>query len=221
MRWSVVGRGQLLRALAVAGLGLIPGTTHGQLQLDVAPLVGGYASFTSFTSPPDPFLFGRTTDLSQGTGVALGGQVTVWPGSGLGLRAYAATSASSVGPTNRDIVTRDAVSARVTLAGAELVLPISTLESGTTIYLAGGAGMIRRSGDAYEGHEGTTDLTGTGGVGSRLPIADRLSLQLDARVAVYRLALSDDTGAMYGAATQADILAQVGLVWRLGDQDDW
>jgi hypothetical protein len=210
-------------AAGMAGvLSVLPSLVVAQLQVDVAPMVGGYSSFTSFTSPVLGFPFGQTLDLSQGTGVALGGQVTVWPGSTLGIRGYAGTSASSVGPTNRDnLGGRQPAPGRVTIAGAELVLPFSTLESGTVLYLAGGAGVIRRGGEAYEDHEGTSDLTGTAAVGSRVPIADRLSLQLDARVAAYRLALTDPAGDTYEPSTQVDILAQVGLVWHLGDQDDW
>ena len=214
-------RRRILGAWAVVGLVSSPTAASGQSRVEVAVLVGGYVSFTSFTSPPDPFFFGRATDLSQGTGVALGGQVTVWPGSALGLRAYAATSESSLGPTSRDIITREAVPGRVALAGLELVLPVSTLENGTTVYVGGGAGMIRRSGEAYEDHEGTSDLTGTAAVGSRVPLDDRIGLQFDVRTAVYRLALTSAVGGAYRPATQADVLAHVGLVWQLGGRDDW
>lgn len=202
--------------LALIGLAIMAPPANAQGHVDVEPVIGAYWGLTSFDSPDGAFPE-QSVPLSQRTAVALGLQATWWSGHDFGIRAYAASSSSSVGPADRDFFgSSDPESARITVFGAELLLPVYELETGTTVFLAGGGGVIRRSGDAYEGHEGTSDIAGTLGLGSLFPISRRVSLEGDARVLLYQLALRDALGASYGAGTQADILAHVGVVFHLG-----
>jgi hypothetical protein len=218
---SVCGRS--LRRLGALGLSGLVGWTsvaEGQVRLEVAPLIGAYASLSSFESPLSPpreFWPQSRRSLSQGAGLALGLQATCWPGSSWGLRVHGSSSASSVKLADQArIIGRPPERARVTVLGAEAILPVSRLESGTTVSLSAGGALVHRGGEAYRGHTGTSDLAGALGFDSQVPIARRFSLEADARLLVYRLALTDSTGAAYRPGTQADLQAHLGLVVRLG-----
>ena len=82
----------------------------------------------------------------------------------MALRAHVFSAASEVGPDTRDLLNREPVPARVTTVGLEALVRVAGLPTGGRIFLAGGAALIRRSGEAYEGFEGLKDVGGTLGV---------------------------------------------------------
>ena len=109
---------------------------------------------------------------------------------------------------------------RVTTVGFEALVPIAQLSTGGRVFVAGGAAVVRRSGDAYEGFEGTSDVGGSLGVGSQFRLTDRLSLQGDLRALLYSLRLTDPAGLEYPSAFQTDLQGQLGLSLRLSSPSD-
>ena len=134
-----------------------------------------------------------------------------------GIRLHATTAASSVEFTYRGQPTgQEPQAARVTVVGAEGILPVSRLESGTTVFLSGGSALVMRGGKAFHGNSGTADVAGVLGFGSQVPAGDRLRLEANVRVLLYRLGMADSTGAEYLPGTQTDVQAYVGVVLGLG-----
>lgn len=188
-----------------------------QVRLELEPAVGVYAGLGSFDRPlTQPFSFPEA--LSQRTAVALGGQATAWFGARAGVRLTLFIAASELGPESRDLLNRRPIPARVTVAGLEALVPLRSVSGGGRVFVAGGAALVRRSGRAYEGYEGTKDLGATLGLGSQFRLTDHLSLQGDARALLYSLHLTDPAGVEYDSAFQTDLLAHVGLVLSLPPQ---
>jgi hypothetical protein len=185
------------------------------VQVELEPVIGVYTGFSDWPRPANGQFFSFPDTLSQRTGVAFGGQMTAWLGNRVGLRASVTTSSSKVGPATRDLLLRDPVPSRVTTMGLEALLTIAELSTGGRVFLAGGVAAVRRSGDAYEGFEGTRDVGGSLGVGSQFRLTDRLSLQGDLRALLYDLQLTDPAGMEYQSAFQTDLQGHVGLSLRL------
>jgi hypothetical protein len=187
-----------------------------QIELELEPAIGVYAGFSSFTrpTPPTPFVF-PDTPLSQRTSVAFGGQAMAWLGSHVALRAHAFSAPSEVGPEAHGLHDLEPVPARVTTVGLDALVRVAGLPTGGRVFLAGGAVLIRRSGQAYEGFKGLGDVGGTLGVGSQFRLTDRLSLQADFRTLLYQLRLTDPDGLEYPSEFQTDVLGHVGIVFRL------
>lgn len=198
-------------ALALAGITRV---VSAQVRVELEPVIGVYAGFSDWLRPGNGQFFSFPDTLSQRTGVAFGGQATAWLGRRVGLRASVTTSASKVGPV-RPNQFRDPVPSRVTTLGLEALLPIAELPTRGRVFLAGGVAVIRRSGDAYEGFEGTRDVGGTLGVGSQFRLTDRLNLQGDLRALLYNLRLTDPAGMEYPSAFQMDLQGHVGLSLQL------
>lgn len=195
-------------------LSIRPPWAAAQVRLELEPALGIYAGFGSFTRPATPASFNFAEELSQRTTVALGGQATAWFGPHVGGRLLLFTAASTVGPASRDFLNREPVPARVTVVGLEALAPLRSVRGGR-VFLAAGANVVHRAGEAYDGFEGTTDLGGTLGLGSQFRLTERVSLQGDLRALLYQLSLTDPTGLRYPSAFQTDLLAHVGLVVRL------
>jgi hypothetical protein len=197
-----------------------PQRTHAQVRVEIEPLVGVYTGFSSFPRPPGTGFPTFPDTLTQKTAVALGGQLSVWPGRRVGVRLLGVTAPSKVGPETRDLLNREPVPARVTVVALEAVVPLRHLPSGARVFLAGGPVLISRSGEAYDDFEGLRDLGASLAVGSQFRLSDRLSLQGDIRAVLYSLGLTDPDGLEYPSAFQTDLLAHVGLALTLGTTDD-
>lgn len=204
-------------ALAIAGITRV---ASAQVRVELEPVIGVYTGFSDWPRPANGQFFSFPDTLSQRTGVAFGGQATAWLGRRVGLRAAVLTSASDVGPATHDLLLRDPVPSRVTTVGLEALVPIAQLSTGGRVFVAAGAAVVRRSGDAYEGFEGTSDVGGSLGVGSQFRLTDRLSLQGDLRALLYSLRLTDPAGLEYPSAFQTDLQGQLGLSLRLSSPSD-
>lgn len=185
-------------------------------------MIGAYGSLSSFQSPLQGTgdfgpQFQYRFSLSQQSALAVGLQATRWMRGNWGIRVHASSAASSVDFTYQGQPTgQQPEAARVSVIGAEGLLPVSRLESGTTVFLSGGGALVLRGGKAFRGHSGTTDVAGALGFGSQVPVGERLRFEGDVRVLLYRLGMADSTGAAYLPGTQTDALAYVGLVLGLG-----
>ena len=191
------------------------GPAVAQVRLELEPAIGVYAGFGSFRQPAtrDPFSFPQT--LSQRPSVALGAQLTAWLGTRVGVRMLLFSAASRVGPEERDPLNREPVPSRITAAGLEALVPLRAVTSRGRVFVSGGATLLHRGGEAYEGFQGTTDLGGTVGLGSQFRLTERLSLQGDVRALLYQVALTDPSAREYPSAFQTDLLVHIGLVLGL------
>jgi hypothetical protein len=202
----------LCAALALTGFTRV---ASAQVQAELEPVIGVYAGFSDWIRPATGLPFGFPDTLSQRTAVAFGGQATVWLGHRVGLRASVLSSASKVGPATHELLLSKPVPAHVTTAGLEALVPIATPPNGGRVFLAGGAAVVLRSGEANQGFEGTNDVAGTLGVGSQFRLTDRLMLQADLRALLYSLHLTDPEGLEYQSAFQTDLQGHVGVSLRL------
>jgi hypothetical protein len=218
MRSGLIPHGLCLIGILLVQ-GAAPRGARAQVRVDLEPVVGVYTGFGSFPRPasPGPFQFPDT--LTQGTSVALGGQLTVWPTDRVGVRLFGLTARSEVGPDQRDLLNREPVPARVTITGIEAVVELRELPGGTRIYAAGGPALVSRSGEFYRGFDGLRDVGLSLGLGSQLRLSRRLRLQGDVRMLLYSLALTDGQGLAYPSALQTDLLASLGLALSLGGAD--
>jgi hypothetical protein len=205
---------------AVAALIGITRAAEAQVQVELEPVIGVYSAFSDWPRPSSGQFFDFPDTLSQHTAVAFGGQATAWLSRRFGLRASVLTSASEVGPSVRDLLNREPVPARVTTVGLETLVTVAELSTGGRVFLAGGAAIVRRSGDAYEGFDGTKDVAGTIGVGSQFRLTDRFFLQADLRAPLYRLQLTDPNGLEYPSAFQTDLQGYVGFSVRLSGAEE-
>jgi hypothetical protein len=197
-------------------LALLPGGAWAQLRVEVQPLLGVYQGLSSFKTNERVFspLDNGLVTLAQRTGFALGGAATVWLSPRFGARLHLITAMSDVAATNSNVIGQKPVSSRVTVLGGEALFRVRRLDTGTQVYVSAGGSRIARSGKAYQGFSGTTDLAGTLGVGSSISLNRRLSLQGDVQTLLYRLGLTDASGDRYRSAFQTDLLAYVGLVFQ-------
>ena len=197
-------------------LGFPVASAAAQARIDLEPSVGVYSGFGSFHRPQGAGPFEFPDDLSQSTGLAVGGQLAVWPSPRFGVRAAVFTASSDVGSTS-SFSPQQPVPARVTTGAVEALVRVRRLPGSAVIYLSGGLVLVKRSGDAYEGFEGLNSVGGALGIGSWVRLSDRLGLQGDVRTLIYSLGLTDSEGLEYPSSTQTDLLAHVGLVFSFGE----
>ena len=191
-----------------------------QTRVELEPVFGMYTGFSDWSRPQtnEPFIY--PTTFSQRTAVALGGQATIWPSRRAGVRVTVITAASAIASVIPLPLFTAPEDARVTTAGAEVLVRLAELASGGGVFAAGGPLIVRRSGNAYEGFAGTTDLGGSLGLGSQFRLTDRLRLQADLRTLLYRLQLTDPDGLQYPSSFQTDLQAHVGLSLELSTPSD-
>jgi hypothetical protein len=202
-------------ALVALGLGRAPGA-EAQVRGTLAPVAGAYLGFGSFHGLPEPSPFGGTSTFSQQTGVALGVEGMLWVGSHVGLGFHVVTASSKVGASQYLTLT-DPVDARVTVVGAQLLFPVHRSAEKAVVYAAAGASVVRRSGDAYDGFEGTSDVGAELGFGTLYRLSPRISLTGNAGALLYSLSLKPAGGASAPSSFQTDLLARVGIAVELGN----
>ncbi len=186
-----------------------------QVRVEVEPAFGVYNGLNSFTQPTPANPVNPGEAIAQGTALTFGVQATGWVGSGVGVRFLAFNAASEVGLSEANYFDVPDVPANVTILGLEALWPLRPFASQLRVFLAGGIGLVLRDGDAYDGFQGTSDLGGLVGIGSRYVLSDRLSLQGDLQLALYSLSLTGPTGLEYPSAFQADLLVTFGLAVTL------
>ncbi|MFL5402409.1 MAG: hypothetical protein ACJ8BF_06285 [Gemmatimonadales bacterium] len=211
-RWLRGGAPALLLALPI-------GNAWAQARVELQPILGVYQSFSSFPTTERVFLpiigpLGDPLVRAQRTGVALGGALTVWLAPRIGTRLHVMTATSKVATTNSQVTAQDPIPSRVTMLGGDLLFTVGRVGRVNQVYLSAGGSLVQRSGKAYEGFSGTSDLAGTLGLGSSRTLNRHLRLQADVQMLLYRLGLTNPSGQRYPSRFQSDMLAYIGVVFQ-------
>lgn len=175
-------RSILVIAIA-AGAALWPSAAAAQV--DLAPTLGTYLPLGGWTQVSDGGT-GFAPKRRQLAAHLMGARLTAWASSRLGLEGSVAFSPSQVA-VSTDGNTTD-ISGGVVLASARALFKVATLVDGHPedqthwdIIVGAGAGMVHRSGSAWENTSGVTApaLVFTGAVRTRLagPLSWRVSLE--------------------------------------------
>lgn len=205
-----------MRALSLAAVIALTATTSafGQVRFEIEAAFGLYSGLSSFDRPVATTPVATTETLGQEPALTLGGQLTGWIGSGIGVRAVGLTSSSAVAFAEGNFYEVPPVPATVTILALEALFPFQEFSNGLRIYGGGGIGMVLRGGEAYQGFQGTDDLAALLVLGSSYPLSSRIALQGDFQAALYGLQLTDPTGVVYPSAFQTDLLITFGLAVR-------
>ena len=169
-----------------------------------------------FTNPYGP----PVTSVAQRTTVALGGHVTAWLASRLGVEGavgYAPSGVNIGGVNDGHVMTRS----------AKLVaVPLTFLGGLSTFHVSGGVGFIDHGGAAYEAVGGAASAAPTVGAGITVKVGGSWLLRIDAEDAWFRPHLYLQNGCIHVDAVcralqqpnmpgfQHDMILSVGLAFR-------
>lgn len=205
----------LPRLVAAIVLGLAT-PAAAQSRVDAALFLGGYSSLSSYERE-FATEFRPRLEVSQGTALAVGGDVMAWLADSWGIGAQVLTAASDASFEHL-LGFPDRIDGRVTIYGAHVLLRLPARSRLLTPYVLAGPTVIRRSGEAFQDFSGMTSVGGTFGIGASYRFAPRLSVRGDVLALIYRFHGENDTGERYLPSTQTDLLVRLGCAYRLVDR---
>lgn len=200
----------VVQGVAVAALVLaaVASPAAAQAKLELTPFFGSY--YAAMPLSNDLFDDGSNIKAKQIPGAELGGRLTYWLASGVGFEVSGGYGFSG-------IRVYDPAS-----AGAGFSLDGSmTMVTGRVLYrlprsnfhLLGGAGTIIRSGDAWEGLESLSSITGVAGFGVRAAVTPKLALDVKIEGYFYSFKPTDPTlgGDAFPSEFQTDFVVAIGV----------
>ncbi len=184
-----------------------------QVRLEVGPILGLYAPASNFQ--PAPY-YSTALPNSPGdlTGLALGGQGRLWLTSRLGIQLDAASTSSNVGGGNTPAGSFPPTGARVLTASAQLLFSLLAPSHNSHVWCSAGPGLVRHGGAAYSRYGSPIQLATAVGLGSAVPIAGRLSIDIGVTAFLYNLDVSDSVGTSLEHGFQVDPLVHAGITLR-------
>ena len=102
------------------------------------------------------------------------------------------------------------------LGQLRLVYVLNSEWAPINIYAAGGAGLVSRGGEAYEGVTGLTDLTGNVAFGALFRIGSSYRIRLEIEDYLYQTQMTFPSGESSGSRFQNDFVFSFGLSIPLG-----
>jgi len=183
-------------------------STAAAAQLMLTPIVGAYVPTGNVYEQS-----GTIGTARQGTSFAFGGRLMFSASGRLGIEVGATYAPSKV-----EIVTTTTVSrsAHLWLGQLRLVYVLNSEWAPINIYVAGGAGVVSRGGDAYEGVTGLTDLTGNLALGALFRVGSAYRIRLEVEDYLYRTEMTFPSGETSGSRFQNDFVFTFGLSIPLG-----
>ena len=183
-------------------------STAAAAQLMLTPIVGAYVPTGNVYEQS-----GTIGTARQGTSFAFGGRLMFSASGRLGIEVGATYAPSKV-----EIVTTETVSrsAHLWLGQLRLVYVLNSEWAPINIYVAGGAGVVSRGGDAYEGVTGLTDLTGNLALGALFRVGSAYRIRLEVEDYLYRTEMTFPSGETSGSRFQNDFVFTFGLSIPLG-----
>ncbi len=178
-----------------AVFGLTPATAA-QTRVDVIPYVARYVPLTSMVSG-DSF---AVPSVTQHATVALGGRVTVWLPSGVGIESTFGYAPSDVNPS----ATYDCCNAAHVIVASNKVLAPVVVAGPISLRLGGGLGLVAHGGRAYVHLGGATSLAGVASASVAIklsPSPSPFTLRLDAEDYAFKPNLSALPGCDLGGYT--------------------
>ena len=183
-------------------------STAAAAQLMLTPIVGAYVPTGNVYEQS-----GTIGTARQGTSFAFGGRLMFSASGRLGIEVGATYAPSKV-----EIVTIATVSrsAHLWLGQLRLVYVLNSEWAPINIYVAAGAGVVSRGGDAYEGVTGLTDLTGNLALGALFRVGSAYRIRLEVEDYLYRTEMTFPSGETSGSRFQNDFVFTFGLSIPLG-----
>ncbi len=211
------------RSLAITGLLalLAAAPALGQPAVEITPTMGVYIPTGNLVEQQiyvdnDAV----TAELDHKSGLAIGGRVTVWLPTGIGLEGsylYAMSDAresASFGGLSGSA----SEDAHVGLGAAKLLYKLGAVPAAPmTFHLGVGLAVISHGGKYWDlvNVDGTTDVGGVIGLGASLHLPGMVAIRVDAEDYIYS-AKFDEQGAETDSKMQNDLMLTVGLAIKLG-----
>jgi hypothetical protein len=197
-----------------------------QRGLDFVPFAGFYAPTTNMMNPAFPGVPAMTQRSS-----VLGGRVTWWLPSRVGIEGTLAYAPSNVNPS----ATYDCCdAAHVITASARVLAPVLSVGGSPLLRVGGGMGVVSHGGRAYANTSGATSIAGIASAGMALRLGPTpLMLRLDAEDYLFKPHLGAQPGCDRAGYTgfcgqllraptafkpqfQNDVVLSVGLAFAAG-----
>lgn len=184
-------------------------STAAAAQLMLTPIVGAYVPTGNVFEQP-----GAIGTARQGTSFAFGGRVMFSASGRLGIEVGATYAPSKVEiVTATETVSR---SASLWLGQVRLIYVLNSEWAPVNIYVAGGAGVVSRGGEAYEGVTGLTDITGNVAFGALFRVGSSYRIRLEVEDYLYQTQMTFPSGETSGSRFQNDFVFSFGLSIPLG-----
>lgn len=196
-----ISRLPLLRSAAWIGLLLaaVPSTSAAQIELATfagffTPTAGAteWTSVTERTRLPGvtlPEEITFTISTRHNTSVTVGARLTAWLSRRVGVEAGLACAPSSVElaitrcedffTCSEDYEVSETLDAMLLAATARALVRFPLPSDVATLHVTGGLGVLNRSGDGYDGYNGTSELVSVFGFGMNVRISESLAIRLD------------------------------------------
>ena len=183
-------------------------STAAAAQLMLTPIAGAYVPTGNVYEQP-----GSIGTARQGTSFAFGGRLMFSTSGKLGIEVGATYAPSKVEIVALETVSR---SAHVWLGQLRLVYVLNSEWAPINIYFAGGAAVISRGGQAYEGVTGLTDLGGNLAFGALFRISSSYRIRLEIEDYLYTTQMTFENGETSGSRFQNDFVFSFGLSIPIG-----
>lgn len=189
------------------GVLALPVTATAQTRVDLTPFIGVYFPLANAVNQ-------NGTQLSQTFSAAFGARLAIW-GSKLGVEVGGAFAKSGVSDQFDP-----PVPGSIALGSFRVLVPLA---QGTTsclmtvggcqpsVYVSGGFGFIKRGGQAWQGTTGLLNLTGSLGMGVRIPASPKLTVRVDGEVLLYSAQFGSATLGPTSSQFQEDVVLSAGL----------
>ena len=201
-RWRLV---RLLAAILV--LGMVPANATAQLML--TPILGVYVPTANLYEVP-----GSIGTAKQKTSFIGGARLMVSASGKLGIEGGVLYGPAGISvTTTAGTVSR---SANITLAHLRLVYVLNSEWAAVNVYIAGGAALVKRGGEAFQDVEGLTDVGGNLALGTIFRLGSAFRARLEIEDYIYQTEFTFPNGETSSPRLQHDVVFTFGVSIPLG-----
>ena len=201
-RWRLV---RLLAAVLV--LGMVPANATAQLML--TPILGVYVPIANLYEVP-----GSIGTAKQKTSFIGGARLMVSASGKLGIEGGVLYGPAGISvTTTAGTVSR---SANITLAHLRLVYVLNSEWAAVNVYIAGGAALVKRGGEAFQDVEGLTDVGGNLALGTIFRLGSAFRARLEIEDYIYQTEFTFPDGETSGPRLQNDVVFTFGVSIPIG-----
>jgi len=202
---AIAGRApSLIPALLVLAAGMGAGVTPARAQVVFTPMAGTMVPTANVYEQP-----GAIGTARQTTAFAAGGRLTLSATGHVGLEAGLIWAPSNVRiTTTAGTVDR---SSSMLLGSLRLIFVLNSRWDAVNVYFAAGAGLVRRSGDAFTDVDGLTDVTGNVAFGTLFRAGSAFRIRLEMEDYLYQTRFTLPGGEQPGPRFQNDLVFSLGV----------